>query len=57
MERTATAIGGSIGWACQLRLRLISNGGIHDTAKSPPVVEDGARTFSMKKKLLFWRPL
>ncbi|WP_074665013.1 helix-turn-helix domain-containing protein [Nitrosomonas communis] len=33
MEQTATAIGVSVGWACQLRRRLIHNGGIRDTAK------------------------
>jgi transposase len=33
MEQTAIAIGTSIGWACQLRRRLIRNGGIRDTVK------------------------
>ncbi|WP_430232223.1 hypothetical protein [Nitrosomonas communis] len=33
MKQTATAIGTSIGWVCQLRRRLIRNGGIRDTAK------------------------
>ncbi|SFJ01845.1 Winged helix-turn helix [Nitrosomonas sp. Nm34] len=33
MEQTATAIGTSIGWACQFRRRLIRNGGMRDTTK------------------------
>ena len=33
MVQTATAIGTSIGWACQLRRRLIRNGGMRDTTR------------------------
>jgi transposase len=33
MKQTATAIGTSVGWACQLRMRLIRSSGIRDTAK------------------------
>lgn len=34
MKQTATAIGVSVGWACQLRMRLIRSGGIRETEKS-----------------------
>jgi hypothetical protein len=34
MKQTATAIGVSVDWACQLRMRLIRSGGIRETEKS-----------------------
>lgn len=33
MKQTATATGVSVGWACQLRMRFIRNGGMRETGK------------------------
>ena len=55
MEQTATAIGTSIGWACQLRRRLIRNGGIRDTAK-PTRDGRGRQNLSREEEVTFLAP-
>ena len=56
MEQTASAIGTSIGWACQLRRRFIRNGGIHDTTKKPTHGGRRRENLSREEEVTFLAP-
>ncbi|TYP91445.1 hypothetical protein BCL69_100974 [Nitrosomonas communis] len=51
IEQTTTAIGVSIGWACQFRRRFIRIAA-HMTRPSLPMVGDGARIFPVRGSYL-----